>query len=194
MYININYSKFREMKKLAIASVVLLFVLGVNQFIAMSATNGSAVSKEANLTGKYVKGSERKGVSARTTKRFAEVFGNYTGAVWEKSKSLDKVKFVKDGTIMVAYYNADSRLVGTGSQETYAGMPGSALADLKARYSEYAIGSVIFFDKLEANATSRLIYGTKLKEENYLIELISERDKIVVRVTVKGEKAVFQQV
>jgi len=180
------------MKKLTIASLTFLFVLGVTQFIARSETNSGAMAKETNIAARYPNSAGM--VHSKTAKRFNELFGNVSGQVWEKSKSLDKVTFQKDGNTMVAYYNAASRLVGTGSADTYGGMPGHAVSDLKTRYKDYAVGSVIFYDKQETNATSKLIYGTRLKEENYLIELINENSKIVVMVTIKGEKAVIHQI
>ena len=61
-------------------------------------------------------------------------------------------------------------------------------------YKDYSIGSVIFFDNNEANITSKLVYGIRLKEENYLVELSSETRKIIVRVNVIGGKTVINQI
>jgi len=134
------------MKKLTLAAAALILVLGMSQYIAESATTRAAMTNAAETTAKSSQWSETSMVKAQTKKRFYQNFGTISNAVWEKSKSLDKVTFIKDGCKMVAYYNAASRLVGT----SYADMPAQALASLKTRYKDYSIGSVIFFDKNEA--------------------------------------------
>jgi hypothetical protein len=182
------------MKKLTIAAVALFLVLGMSQFIARSATNKGEMSSSASTAVKSTKLVVAGKVSPMTLKRFNRDFGTPSNVVWEKSKSLDKVSFVKGGDKMVAYYNTNSKLVGTGSARNSAGVPDQALADINARYKDYSIGSVIFYDKNEANLISKLIYGTILKEENYLMELTNDQKTIVVKVNVKGEKAIINQI
>jgi len=182
------------MKKLIIASVAFFFVLGSTQFIAKSADNNLAAASAANAVAKRSDMSAVSRVNALTLKRFNRDFYSVSGAVWEKSKSLDKVTFIKDGSKMVAYYNSASKLVGTSSAETSAGVPDHALTDIQSRYKDYTIGSVIFFDRNEANAISKLVYGTKLKEENYLVELINAQKTIIVQVKIKGETSVINQI
>ena len=178
------------MKKLTLAAAALILVLGMSQYIAESATTRAAMTNAVGAAAKSSQWSETSMVKAQTKRRFYQNFGTISNAVWEKSKSLDKVTFIKDGYKMVAYYNAASRLVGTSS----ADMPVQALADLKTRFKDYSIGSVIFFDKNEANAISKLVYGTQLKEENYLVELTNNQKTIVVSVTVKGGTSVINQI
>ena len=127
---------------------------------------------------------------ALTKRKFSQHFGNHSNTVWIKSNTLDKVTFTRDGNKEMAYYNSDSRLVGTSS----ATMPVQALSDLQSRYKDYSIGSVIFFDKSEANAISKLVYGTELKEENFLVELTGEGTKIIVQVKVKGGTSVINRI
>lgn len=178
------------MKKLTLAAAALILVLGMSQYIAESATTRAAMTNAAGTAAKSSKWSETSMVKAQTKKRFNQNFGTASNAVWEKSKSLDKVTFIQDGYKMVAYYNAASKLVGTSS----ADMPVQALADLKSQYKNYSVGSVIFFDQNEANAISKLVYGTKLKEENYLVELTNDQKTIVVSVKVKGGTSVINQI
>ena len=182
------------MKKFSIAAVALVLVLGISYMNANSATYKEAINKETRLTGKNSKGTETGRVSALTMKKFNQNFGSVTNTVWEKSKSLDKVTFVKGGTKKVAYYNSSSRLVGTGSTGSASGIPLQTMTDLKSQYKDYTVGSVIFFDRNESNAISKLVYGTQLKEENYLVELTSNLKTIVVQVKVKGGSAVIDQI
>jgi len=182
------------MKKLILGSLTFLFVLGMVQFVAVSATNKVLTAKETGYAGKYSKTYETGNVKAATKRKFNADFGSIPNVIWEKSKTLDKVTFVRDGYKMVAYYNSHSRLVGTGSAGTMSGMSGQTLAGIKTMYKDYSIGSVIFFDNNEANITSKLVYGIRLKEENYLVELSSETRKIIVRVNVIGGKTVINQI
>jgi len=178
------------MKKLTLVAAALVIVLGMTQHIAESATIRAAKSNAAGAAAKSSQWSETSMVKAQTEKRFNQNFGAVSNAVWEKFKSFDKVTFTKDGYKMVAYYNEASKLVGTSSDD----MPVQALADLKTRYKDYSIGSVIFFDKNEANTISKLVYGTQLKEENYLVELTGSQKTIVVSVTVKGGTSVINKI
>lgn len=167
--------------------MTLVVVLGLTQYIAKSAINKGVI---ANVASKNYKSSEAGKVHASTQKKFNQNFGISTNSVWEKSKTLDKVTFTKDGYEMVAYYNSASRLVGTSS----AGMPVQAVNHINNLYTDYKIESIIFFDKNEANAISKLVYGTNLKEENYLVELSGVGTKIIVMVKVKGGKSVISQI
>lgn len=178
------------MKKLSIAVLALVVVLGVSQITAMGITGGSSMKSESITAVKRLQSVETGKVKAMTAKRFHQNFGSVSNVVWEKSKSFDKVSFTKDGYKMVAYYNNNSKLVGTSSTE----LPGQALADLKNQYKDYTIGSVIFFDQNEANAISKLVYGTQLKEETYLVELTRDQKSIVVSVKLKGGAAVINQI
>lgn len=182
------------MKKLLIGSVALLILVGTTQFIANSANNNVTKASIAGSKAKHSGRVEQGKVSALTLNRFNRDFYNVTEAVWEQSKSLDKVTFVKDGSKMVAYYNPASRLVGTSTVTVSGGMSDQALTDIKTKYEDYSIKSVIFYDKNEANAISKLIYGTKLAEENYLVELSNAQKTIVVEVKVKGKTATINQI
>jgi len=175
------------MKKLIIASMTLVVVLGLTQYIARSAINKGVMTNEA---GTNYKSPGTGNVNASTQKKFSQNFGTSTNSVWEKSESLDKVTFIKDGYEMVAYYNSASRLVGTSTP----GMPVQVLTDINNMYKDYSVESIIFFDKNEANAISKLVYRTKLKEENYLVELSGEGPKIIVMVQIKGGKSVINQI
>jgi hypothetical protein len=182
------------MKKLLIGSLTFLFVLGLTNFITRSATNRTVIAKETKYSANYSKGFEAGNVSALTSKRFHADFGTLSGVVWEKSRTLDKVTFTKDGSRMVAYYNLHSRLVGISTDADSSVIPDQTLADIRTIYKDYKIGSVIFFDSNETNATSKLVYGTRLKEENYLVELSNESKKFIIRVNVIGGKAVINQI
>jgi hypothetical protein len=178
------------MKKLIVASMAIVLLLGFAQIIAKSAANKGIISVEKVSVKKNSKKSEAGHVNALTKRKFNQHFGNLSNTVWVKSNTLDKVTFTKDGNKNVAYYNSDSRLVGT----SFATIPEQALSDLQTRYKDYSIGSVIFFDKSEANAIAKLVYGTQLKEENFLVELTNDRAKIVVQVNVKGGISVINQI
>ena len=178
------------MKKLKIAVAALAIMMGAAQLTASGASGNSAMKSEAITAVKRLQGVEAGKVKALTVKRFNQNFGSVTNVVWQKSKSLDKVSFTKDGLNLVAYYNAASKLVGTSS----ADMPVQAMTDLKSRFKDYSVESVIFFDQNEANAISKLVYGTQLKEENYLVELSRDQKTIVVSVKVKGGTAVINQI
>ena len=178
------------MKKLIVASMAIVLLLGSAQFIAKSAANKGILSAETVSAKKNSKKSEAGLVNALTKRKFNQHFGNISNTVWEKSNSLDKATFTRDGIKEVAYYTSDSRLAGTSS----AGMPFQAMSDIRSRYKDYLIGSVIFFDKSEANAISKLVYGTELKEENFLVELTNDGSKIIVQVKVKGGISVINQI
>jgi hypothetical protein len=178
------------MKKLIVASMAIVLLLGSAQFIAKSATNKGIISAEMFSAKKNSKKSEESHVNALTKRKFNQHFGYLSNTVWVKSNTLDKVTFTKDGNREVAFYNSDSKLVGTSAVL----IPDQALSELQSRYKDYSIGSVIFFDKSEANAISKLVYGTQLKEENFLVELTNGGSKMVVQVKVKDGTTVINQI
>ncbi len=174
--------------------MALLMALGMFQLNARSAAYKEAMKKEIRLTATNSRVSAVGRVSTTTIHKFSQNFGLVSNTVWEKCKSLDKVTFDRDGIRMVAYYNSTSKLVGTGAAGDTDGIPLQALADLKTKYKNYAVGYVVFFDGNEANALSKLVYGTHLKEENYLIELTNDKRNVVVKVKVNGGVATFNQI
>lgn len=182
------------MKKLKIVVLAFSVIMGMSQFSARCATNSGVLASE-NRTAVKMSGLNAAGqVKPRTKTRFNQDFGRLTKVVWEKSGKLDKATYMKDGSRKVAFYNPESRLVGTGSAGSVAGLPDQMLAGIKGRYKDYSIGQVIFFDRNEANTISKLVYGTRLKEENYLVELLGDGKKIIVQVRLKGESTVFNQI
>ena len=118
------------MKKLAILSATALFALATVQVGAQ----GQAAIRESQMRKKELKSdlkTEKK--TLRTLKasevrnasktQFAADFGEMPDVQWSKSKTFDVATFTKDGETTKAYYDSESKLIGTTTPTTFDYLP-----------------------------------------------------------------------
>lgn len=195
------------MKKLAILSLIAIFVLAFEQLPAQEVKKEAIKSeikgakKEVKTEKKEVK-AERKElrklegsvVSEMTKNAFYADFGNIKNVTWKRDVYLDEAVFAKDGKEMKAYYDFNSKLVGTTSMKTFADIPQTAQKEIKNKYKGYTIGEVVFFDDNEANDTDMLLFGTQFEDaDNYFVELSKANENIILQVNALGEVFYFEK-
>ena len=185
------------MKKLAILSATALFALATVQVGAQ----GQAAIRESQMRKKELKSdlkTEKK--TLRTLKasevrnasktQFAADFGEMPDVQWSKSKTFDVATFTKDGETTMAYYDSESKLLGTTTPTTFDYLPMTSQKRLKAKYKDYSIGKVFFFNENEAyeNTEEMELYGTPFEHlDHYFVELNKGSSRIVVKVTKEGD-------
>ena len=183
------------MKKLVFVSMTFLFVLTMIQLVAKTTVDKGVMTKEVKSISTDFKEIEASKVSTSTKRRFNVDFGSVSNVVWEKSKSLSKATFTLNGRKMTAFYNSDSKLVGTTSAQRFVDLPTQAQAQLKTLYKDYSITSVVLFDNDGANKTETLKNGNALLDnENFLVALIKDNRTIIIRVDLIGETPYFKQI
>lgn len=135
---------------------------------------------------------EKGDVSYQSKQEFYSDFGDVKDAQWKRSDYFDEVTFTKDGQSMKAYYDSQSKLVGTTSHKKFEDLPISAQKEIKSKYKNYTIKSVMLFDDNEANDSDMLLYGAQFEDsDNYFVELIKGDSGIVLQVTPEGNVFYF---
>lgn len=194
------------MKKLAILSMTAMFALAFVQLSAQDVKKEikseiKTEKKEVKVEKKAIK-TEREElrklvgneVTEQTKIAFYADFGNVPNVKWKRADYLDEAVFTKDGKEMKAYYDFYSKLVGTTMIKTFADLPVKSQKEIKAKYKDYKIGKIVFFDDNEANDSDMYFYNTQFSDaDNYFVELSKDTKNIVVQVNAEGELFFFKE-
>lgn len=181
------------------AALVFLFAFGTLQaqepVKKEIKTEIKTAKKEIKSDRKALHKLEGNVIPQRTKEAFEKDFGNVGNVKWQRASFLDEAVFAKDGKEMKAYYDFYNNLVGTTQLKTFADLPEKAQKEIKAKYKDYKIGPVVFFDDNEANETDMLLFDTQFDDEdNYFVELTKNNTKLVVQVNDKGEVFFFKEI
>lgn len=138
---------------------------------------------------------EGKEVSYQSKQAFATDFGNIKPISSERLDNFDEFTFTtKKGITKSAYYDADSKLVGTVEDKTLADLPSAAQKVIRDQYKDYTPGDVILFDSNEPNISDMILYGLQFESmDSYFVELKKPGEKIVLQVKMNGEVSFFTQ-
>jgi hypothetical protein len=181
------------MKKLAILSMTLLFSFSViyGQTVQTEKEQVKTTEKELKSEKKALRKLEGTTVGEQAKTSFSNDFMGAKNVESKRIDTFDEFKFTgKNGKQMKAYYDYEGKLVGTTENMTFADLPATAQKDIKARYKDYTIGQVFFFDDNEANQTDMIFYSKQFDDaDNYFVELIKGTKKIILQVNTEG--AVF---
>lgn len=180
------------MKRLAFLSFTFLFMMYAAYCQEQkSANTQNKETKKESIPLKKLEGSN---VSEMAKESFKADFGKVPDVKWQRSGTFDEAIFMKDGKEMIANYDIGGKLVGTTKVVTFAEVPATGQQDIKKRYKDYTVSTVIFYDDNEANETDMIMYGIQFDDaDNYFVELKKGNSKIVVRVDLKGEVFFFKQ-
>jgi hypothetical protein len=176
------------MKKSVAGSIVvlLLMTIGTVQSYGQETKNEKKAEKKA-LT--KLEGTE---VNALAKSHFNVDFGNIPDVQWKRSANFDEASFTKNGKKMKAWYDVDANLVGTTTFVNFSDVPEKGQKEIKAKYKDYTIGSVVFFDDSEINESDMILYGMQFDDaDNYFVELAKGTSKIVLKVNTEGNVAYF---
>ena len=184
------------MKKLVILSMALVFVFTLvqAQTPVMEKEKVKEAKKELKTERVALRKLEGTQVSELSKTNFFTDFGKVPNVKWRRDATFDVAEFTKDGKNMTAFYDFDSRLVGTVQNKTFADLPAEGQKNIKVKYKDYSVGTVLFYDDNEANETDMMLYNTQFDDaDNYFVELSKAGKKIVVQVTTDGNIMFFKQ-
>lgn len=191
------------MKKLLILSTAVILAASVNAqtdifSIKKEETNlkrqESVIKKEKREAKKEIRKLEGREVSYQSKQAFIRDFGNIPVNEWERTANYDEATFTKDGQVLTAYYDYDSKLVGTTSHTRFADIPSSAQKHINAKYHSYNKADVILFDDNELNETDMMLYGDQFKDaDNYFVVLKKDNKEIILRVNMSGDVYFYKQ-
>lgn len=153
----------------------------------------SSLKKEKKVERKELRKLKGTEVSFQAKQQFQIDFPKITDERWNRSTNFDEAVFVKNGKEIRAYYDEQSKLVGTSNAVTFAELPKRAQKFITDKYKDYSIGPSIFFDDNEYNETDMVLYGTQFDDEDsYFVELVKNGKKIVVRSNSSGDVEFFK--
>lgn len=125
---------------------------------------------------------------------FITDFGNVPATKWERSTYFDEVVFTKNGKEYRGFYDLDGNLVGTTSVAKFSDLPQPAQREIQSKYKDYAIGTVIFYDDNETNASDMYLYGRQFEDaDNYFVELSKGTKRLVLQATPEGDVFMFTE-
>jgi hypothetical protein len=188
-----------------------LFVLSAATFVLASAINAqpsyefaknniaSLYSQESGI--KMEKPEDRKElkklegieVSDLTKDQFYSDFGSFPETQWKRTANYDEASFIKDGQVLNAFYDADSKLVGTASDITFTDLPSKAQKFINEKYKDYSVEDVLFYQDNVPDGDMAL-YNEPLDDGNrYFVELKKEDKEIVFQVHINGAISLYTQ-
>ena len=154
----------------------------------------AAIKKEKQEVRKELRKLEGEEVSAEAKQHFDTDFIATTDARWERTAHFDEVAYTKDGQLSKAYYDTDTKLVGTTSNRTFEELPAKAQKTIGRKYRSYKSGDVILFHDNEFNRSNMVLYNQQfIDNNNYFVEMKSENKRIVLRVNMEGDVFYFTQ-
>ena len=132
-------------------------------------------------------------VSYMAKENFITDFGNVADVKWKRDGVYDEAVFTKDGKEMSAFYDFDSKLIGTTTHVTFADIPMIGQKEIKKKYKGYDIGPVILFNNLKGSDGLMLLFGEEFEnQDNYFVEMSKGAKKIVVQILDSGEVFFFK--
>jgi hypothetical protein len=154
----------------------------------------AAIKKEKQEVRKELRKLEGQEVSVEAKQHFDTDFIATTDARWERTAHFDEVAYTKDGQMSKAYYDTDTKLVGTTSNRTFEELPAKAQKTINRKYRSYKSGDVILFHDNEFNRSNMVLYNQQfIDNNNYFVEMKSENKRIVLRVNMEGDVFYFTQ-
>jgi hypothetical protein len=187
------------MKKLMVYSTAILMMVMFSITLQAQDKNSTALNSiksirksETKAERKEIRKEDRNLVSDMSMENFFSDFGKIANVEWEKGQFLDEALFTKDGHQYRAFYDRDSKLVGTTTEKTIADLPKNAQKDIKKQFGDYSIDKVIFFEDNQMNDQDMLLYNTQFEDaDNYFVELSNEKRNIIIQVTPEGDVFFF---
>ncbi len=154
------------------------------QEIVLNKEKQEAKSELRKLNGKEV------GIQAK--QQLIMDFGTIADPNWERTAHYDEATFMKDGKTLTAFYDYDSKLVGTTTNKTFSDLPANAQQFINENYKSYNVGDILEYDD-NGNVKSNMMFFNQefTDADNYFVELKKDNKKIVVQVSMEGNVSYF---
>ena len=126
-------------------------------------------------------------VSPFSKDQFSRDFSNVSNVAWEHTPYYDEATYTQNGKIYTAFYDADSKLVGTTTVKTFSDLPAKAQTFIHEKYKDYTVVGVILYDDNEFNDTDMMLFNQQFEDQdNYFVELRKDNQAIVLQVDMEG--------
>ena len=183
------------MKKLAILSGAFLFIVAVAQGQTQKAEKEKVIENKNEVKTERAELRKLEGteVSVLAKNNFSKDFSDAKNVQSKRVDTFDEFLFTnKDGQLTKAYYDYDGNLVGTTQRKTFADIPIKSQQQIKAKYKDYKIGEVFYYDDNDINDTDMILYGLQFDDNDlYFVELVKGTSKIVLQVDPEARVSFF---
>lgn len=192
------------MKQIIIASMTILFataavnaqsagdITAVKHETVVKEKKAAAAKKAAREERKELRKLEAGEVSYFSKQQFASDFDNTSNVSWKRTAYFDEATFQQDGHTMTAFYDIQSKLVGTTEIKSVKDLPEAGQQAIAKQYKGYTVQKVILFDDNESNDTDMLLYGVQFNDaDNYFVELTKGTQDLIVQVDLTGNLYYF---
>lgn len=183
------------MKKFVSATVIVFALAFTTTALAQATaitkdTKSPSLSKQAVI--KMEHEARKTDIRFQSRQQFNVDFPSATDITFWQSNNIDVISFTQNKLQCKAYYDADSKLIGTVTPKTIADIPANALAHIRKNYKDFSIDKVIFFDDNEFNESDIILYGQTFNDaDNYFAELSKGGKKFVVKIEKDGVVSFF---
>jgi hypothetical protein len=183
------------MKRIFVSAAIIL--------LATSVTLANKEDREARREARHEKKEIRREkraenkseVSYQTEQEFQIDFPEARNIAYEKMSNFDEVTFTLNGKELRAYYDYESKLVGTTNKEEFSALPVSAQKEINHEYRDYAITEVIRFDDNELNESDMTLFGSSFDDaDNYFVQVEKGKKDIVLKVSMSGIVSYFKEI
>jgi Ni/Co efflux regulator RcnB len=153
-----------------------------------------AVNKEKREVRQEMRKMDGQEVSADAKQHFDTDFSNTSETRWERTPTFDEVTYTKDGQVSKAYYDNDTKLVGTTTNKIFEDLPYKSQKIINRRYRSYSSGDVLMFRDNKLNTCNMVLYNESFADaDNYFVEMKNDSKRIVLRVDMAGDVSYFTQ-
>lgn len=159
----------------------------------------SKTDKEARKQIRKERKEERKEWWLHTTDpatllQFYDDFPEAKDISW-KEGDFAEATFMDEGIRTTAYYDMDSKLVGTTTHVDFSALPEKAQQRISKKYPGFTIKEVILFDDNEVNETDMNLWSTPVTDEdNYFPVLTDGSKEMILKVTLDGDVSLFKDI
>lgn len=131
-----------------------------------------------------------------TRNEFSGDFSNVQDVTWKVGHGYSEAQFMKDGKLMMAFFDYDDELIGTGYYLDYADLPEKGRMRIEKDYKDYIPEKAMFFEDDQDGEDLLNFFGNFLEKDAYFVLLrkMDENKEIVVQVAEDGEVSYFSNV
>ncbi len=131
-----------------------------------------------------------------TRNEFAGDFPNAQDVTWKVGPGYSEAQFVQENKLMMAFFDYDDELIGTGYYVEYEDLPEKGRERIAKDYGDYTPGKAMFFQDDQDNEDLLNFFGNLLQHDAFFVLLRrDDGDKeIVVQVAKDGEVSYFSNV
>jgi hypothetical protein len=155
------------------------------------------VNAEERAVRKEEKATRYPEVSYMTKEQFKTDFPEAKDPVFTVGQNFEEASYLLNGRQFIAYYDADSKRVGTTTEKQMGDLPLRAQKTINGKYASegYSVDKVILFDDDETNTADMFMYNQQFNDEDiYFVELKKAEKTLIVQVNMDGSVSFFKNI